>query len=112
MTYELLGIEDLVKAKKTQRDKDWPMIRRLVDAHYDEIVTTRPMIEFVFGFASPARRKCSSSSRRTASPLAGSTSAATFAGADAPRGTQQPSLANCMPNSLKRCRPIRITGVR
>jgi len=32
--YELLGIEDLVKAKKTQRDKDWPMIRRLVEAHY------------------------------------------------------------------------------
>ena len=36
MVYEVLGIEDLVKAKKTQRDKDWPMIRRLVDAHYDE----------------------------------------------------------------------------
>ncbi len=35
-TYEILGIEDLVQAKKTQRDKDWPMIRRLVDAHYDE----------------------------------------------------------------------------
>lgn len=34
--YELLGIEDLVMAKKTQRDKDWPMIRRLVDAHYDQ----------------------------------------------------------------------------
>ncbi|MEM6980373.1 MAG: hypothetical protein AAF539_11970 [Planctomycetota bacterium] len=34
--YELLGIEDLVRAKKTQRDKDWPMIRRLVDAHYEE----------------------------------------------------------------------------
>ena len=36
--YESSGdrIEDLVKAKKTQRDKDWPMIRRLVDAHYDE----------------------------------------------------------------------------
>lgn len=34
--YELLGIEDLVTAKKTQRDKDWPMIRRLVDAHYDQ----------------------------------------------------------------------------
>lgn len=32
--FELLSIEDLVKAKKTQRDKDWPMIRRLVDAHY------------------------------------------------------------------------------
>ncbi len=34
--YELLGIEDLVKAKKTQRDKDWPVLRRLVDAHYDQ----------------------------------------------------------------------------
>ena len=34
--YEILGIEDLVKAKKTQRDKDWPMIRRLVDSHYEE----------------------------------------------------------------------------
>ncbi len=34
--YELLAIEDLVKAKKTQRDKDWPMIRRLVEAHYAE----------------------------------------------------------------------------
>lgn len=34
--YQLLGIEDLVRAKKTQRDKDWPMIRRLVDAHYDQ----------------------------------------------------------------------------
>ena len=34
--YELLGIEDLVKAKKTQRDKDWPMIRRLVDSHYEQ----------------------------------------------------------------------------
>ncbi|MBI4871575.1 MAG: hypothetical protein HY814_08405 [Candidatus Riflebacteria bacterium] len=28
----LLSVEDLVKAKKTQRDKDWPMIRRLVEA--------------------------------------------------------------------------------
>lgn len=34
--YELPGIEDLVKAKKTQQDKDWTMIRRLVDAHYEE----------------------------------------------------------------------------
>ena len=34
MIYELLGIHDLVKAKKTQRDKDWPMIRRLVESHY------------------------------------------------------------------------------
>lgn len=33
--FEVIGIEDLVRAKKTQRSKDWPMIRRLVDAHYE-----------------------------------------------------------------------------
>jgi hypothetical protein len=33
---DLLGLPDLVQAKKTQRDKDWPMIRRLVEAHYFE----------------------------------------------------------------------------
>ncbi len=31
---DLLSLPDLVRAKKTQRDKDWPMIRRLVDANY------------------------------------------------------------------------------
>jgi hypothetical protein len=31
---DLLGIEDLVRAKKTQRDKDWPMIRRLMEQSY------------------------------------------------------------------------------
>ena len=31
---DLLAIEDLVRAKKTQRDKDWPMIRRLVEQSY------------------------------------------------------------------------------
>ena len=31
---ELMSLPDLVAAKKTQRDKDWPMIRRLVEAHY------------------------------------------------------------------------------
>jgi hypothetical protein len=31
---DLLSLPDLVKAKKTQRDKDWPMIRRLLEAHY------------------------------------------------------------------------------
>jgi hypothetical protein len=33
---DLLSIEDLVRAKKTQRDKDWPMVRRLVEQHYFE----------------------------------------------------------------------------
>jgi hypothetical protein len=31
---DVLGLEDLVLAKKTRRDKDWPVIRRLVDSHY------------------------------------------------------------------------------
>lgn len=31
---DLLSVSDLVKAKKTQRDKDWPMIRRLMETHY------------------------------------------------------------------------------
>ena len=34
VTYELLSLPDLVQAKKTQRDKDWPMLRRLVEADY------------------------------------------------------------------------------
>jgi hypothetical protein len=33
---DLLSLPDLVQAKKTQGDKDWPMIRRLVEAHYFE----------------------------------------------------------------------------
>jgi hypothetical protein len=32
--FELLSIEDLVQAKKTQREKDWPMIDALVEGHY------------------------------------------------------------------------------
>jgi hypothetical protein len=30
----VLALADLVQAKKTQRDKDWPMIRRLLEADY------------------------------------------------------------------------------
>ena len=33
-TLEVMALPDLVTAKKTQRDKDWPMIRRLVDVNY------------------------------------------------------------------------------
>jgi hypothetical protein len=33
---EVLSLPDLVQAKKTQRDKDWPMIRRLVEVSYLE----------------------------------------------------------------------------
>jgi hypothetical protein len=31
---DVMALPDLVAAKKTQRDKDWPMIRRLVDVNY------------------------------------------------------------------------------
>lgn len=33
-TIEFLSLPDLVKAKKTQRDKDWPMVERLVESNY------------------------------------------------------------------------------
>jgi hypothetical protein len=33
-TFDLLSLTDLVRAKKTQRDKDWPMIRRLLEADF------------------------------------------------------------------------------
>jgi len=31
---EVMGLRDLIQAKKTQRDKDWPMIARLVEVHH------------------------------------------------------------------------------
>lgn len=31
---EVLSLPDLVRAKKTQRDKDWPMLSRLVEVNY------------------------------------------------------------------------------
>jgi hypothetical protein len=31
---DLMSLSDLVQAKKTQRDKDWPMVRRLVEVNY------------------------------------------------------------------------------
>ncbi len=44
----LMSLPDLVQAKKTQRDKDWPMIRRLVEAHYfqNQKATTSARIRF------------------------------------------------------------------
>lgn len=34
LTVEVVGLSDLVLSKKTQRDKDWPMIRRLMEVSY------------------------------------------------------------------------------
>ncbi len=44
---DILSLEDLVRAKKTQRDKDWPMIRRLVEASYfSRSGDPNPQVEF------------------------------------------------------------------
>ena len=45
---DLLSLPDLVQAKKTQRDKDWPMLRRLVEAHYFEnrVKPSRAQVQF------------------------------------------------------------------
>lgn len=47
---DLLSLPDLVQAKKTQRDKDWPMIRRLVEAHYFQNHTKPTAAQIRFWF--------------------------------------------------------------
>lgn len=48
---DLLSVSDLVTTKKTQRDKDWPMIRRLVEAHYEQFrgTSTPEQVRFWLG---------------------------------------------------------------
>lgn len=47
---ELMALPDLVQAKKTQRDKDWPMLRRLIEVNYfaNREKPTREQIRFWF----------------------------------------------------------------
>jgi hypothetical protein len=46
-TIDLLSLPDLVRAKKTQCDKDWPMIRRLVEqSFYSTAEPAEETIEF------------------------------------------------------------------
>ena len=49
-TIELMSLPDLVHAKKTQRDKDWPMVRRLVEVNYfaNRENPTREQVHFWF----------------------------------------------------------------
>lgn len=49
--YELLSLPDLVQAKKTQRDKDWPMIRRLIEADHAACQTTPTQARLDFWLA-------------------------------------------------------------
>jgi hypothetical protein len=46
----LMSLPDLVQAKKTQRDKDWPMVRRLIEVNYFENreTPTREQVSFWF----------------------------------------------------------------
>ena len=48
---EVMGISDLVQAKKTQRDKDWPMIARLVDSDYKANFESPTLRQLQFWFA-------------------------------------------------------------
>lgn len=48
--YDLLSLPDLVQAKKTQRDKDWPMLRRLLEAHYFAHEAQATPVQIVFWF--------------------------------------------------------------
>jgi hypothetical protein len=45
-----MSLPDLVQAKKTQRDKDWPMLRRLVEVNYfaNRENPTREQVRFWF----------------------------------------------------------------
>lgn len=66
LTVDVIGLSDLVVSKKTQRDKDWPMIRRLMEVSYlaEHRVLRPPRRDS--GCASCARR-CYSSRRCTGS---------------------------------------------
>lgn len=45
---DVLALPDLVSCKKTRRDKDWPMVRQLVDVHYRDpaVDATEPRVRF------------------------------------------------------------------
>jgi hypothetical protein len=44
----VLHLRDLVQAKKTQRDKDWPMVRRLVEADFAHRATRSAKNQILF----------------------------------------------------------------
>ena len=50
-TIDVLSLPDLVASKKTQRDKDWPMITRLIEANYfaNRDKPTREQVSFWLG---------------------------------------------------------------
>lgn len=59
LRFDLLGIHDLVKAKKTQRNRDWPMIQRLIEAQFEShrgaATRTHPRLHDPLGRVVPPR---------------------------------------------------------
>jgi hypothetical protein len=53
-TFDLMAVEDLVQAKKTQRSRDWPIIEALVEGHY-HATGTEPTPERVRFWLTEAR---------------------------------------------------------
>ena len=53
-SFDLMAVEDLVQAKKTQRAKDWPMIEALVEGHY-RALGSKPVPERVAFWLREAR---------------------------------------------------------
>jgi hypothetical protein len=45
---DLIALPDLVRSKKPQRDKDWPMIRRLVEANYFQHIEKPNVAQLTF----------------------------------------------------------------
>ncbi|MDI6752475.1 MAG: hypothetical protein QME07_06485 [bacterium] len=50
----IIGLADLVRSKKTQRDKDWPMIRRLIEADIYK-TSANPLQEKIYFWLSECR---------------------------------------------------------
>jgi Fe-S cluster biogenesis protein NfuA len=62
---DLLAIEDLMRAKKTQRDKDWPMIRRLQQSYFRSYTNVTDESAFLLRGACPALARTKTTLRAT-----------------------------------------------
>ncbi len=65
----VLSLPDLVQAKKTQRDKDWPMVRRLIEADYHRRGRRPPRSQIEFWLARPLVRMAYTAERALAATI-------------------------------------------
>ncbi len=91
-TVETLSLQDLVASKKTQRDKDWPMLRRLVEVHYHQ------------NYESPTPKRIDFWLRELRTPEILVESAARFPGEVRDLGTERPLLLEVLSGDLDRIR--------